>query len=375
MSDTNPNDDCPICLEALPVQTFRGTERTRILCCGKNVCATCASNLHKTTRSLVHAAATSAAAGGTGLESAMENLNRAEATLSCPMCRTKLPVTEKDRFELVKSRVDQHCNSNSTDWAWADCKLAKYYETGVGCRVDPKKALLHYTRAAKQGNDLAQHELGNIYRNGKGVQKSADEAALWYEKAATQGYAYSQHHLGDILRERNQHQEAARLFTLSAEQGNHYAQCDLAFCYEHGEGVERSLEKSLYWNKKAARQGNATAMMNYGANLFQSAQLKYGDGGIVGHSVVPEALHWARKAALLGDSDAVAMVTQLEAFADKECGSCKAPSGAIKLSRCAQCSAVSYCSKACQTSHWKAGHKWDCCNKAGEKKARPGAPS
>ena len=49
------------------------------------------------------------------------------------------------------------------------------------------------------------------------------------------------------------------------------------------------------------------------------------------------------------------------------CGNCLAPQGstsAPKLSACARCGLVSYCSKDCQRAHWKVNHKQFCVTKA-----------
>jgi hypothetical protein len=40
------------------------------------------------------------------------------------------------------------------------------------------------------------------------------------------------------------------------------------------------------------------------------------------------------------------------------CGAREAAPGAHK--RCGSCGRAAYCSRACQTAHWKAGHKRDC---------------
>jgi hypothetical protein len=53
-----------------------------------------------------------------------------------------------------------------------------------------------------------------------------------------------------------------------------------------------------------------------------------------------------------------------EAKPSKPCAQC----GELfpKLLRCARCRGVSYCSKQCQAAHWKAGHKEECKEQAGQ---------
>jgi len=51
----------------------------------------------------------------------------------------------------------------------------------------------------------------------------------------------------------------------------------------------------------------------------------------------------------------------------KSCSNCLAPEGsssAPKLSACARCGLVAYCSRDCQKAHWKANHKQHCVAKA-----------
>jgi TPR repeat protein len=47
-----------------------------------------------------------------------------------------------------------------------------------------------------------------------------------------------------------------------AECGDPEAQYKLGFSYDKGKGVDRDAEKSVYWFKKAAEQGDETAKDN-----------------------------------------------------------------------------------------------------------------
>ena len=58
--------------------------------------------------------------------------------------------------------------------------------------------------------------------------------------------------------------EAARLFSIVAEEGHAYAQANLGLMYADGKGVKKDYEKALYWFKRAAEQGNAGAIMSLG---------------------------------------------------------------------------------------------------------------
>ena len=46
-----------------------------------------------------------------------------------------------------------------------------------------------FRKAAEQGDDKAQHNLGVSYAQGQGVPQDYTEAVKWYRKAAEQGHA------------------------------------------------------------------------------------------------------------------------------------------------------------------------------------------
>ena len=64
-----------------------------------------------------------------------------------------------------------------------------------------KKAAELYERAANQGNEYAQYELGKMYEEGTGVKKDEKKAAELYEKAANQGNSKAQFQLGQMYEE------------------------------------------------------------------------------------------------------------------------------------------------------------------------------
>ena len=94
-----------------------------------------------------------------------------------------------------------------------------------------------------QGADLAtaQNELAIRYFNGTGgAVKNLQSAAYWFEK--------------------------------SANNGNKYAQYNLAWRYYQGEGVSKNYSKALYWFEKAGKQNYHKASLKAGKMLF------YGEG-------------------------------------------------------------------------------------------------
>jgi hypothetical protein len=56
------------------------------------------------------------------------------------------------------------------------------------------------------------------------------------------------------------YEEAARLYALSAEQGNAFSQFSLGYMYEKGIGVEASMERAMELYRSAAKQGDKNAI-------------------------------------------------------------------------------------------------------------------
>ena len=60
------------------------------------------------------------------------------------------------------------------------------YLNGDGTAKDQKKAMELYTKAAEQGQPVAQNNLGYIYAN---LLDDKVKAKYWFEKASENGYA------------------------------------------------------------------------------------------------------------------------------------------------------------------------------------------
>ena len=86
------------------------------------------------------------------------------------------------------------------------------------------------SKAAEQGLDKAQYNLGKMYRDGIGVDKDVVAAARAFLAAAEQGYAKAQNHIGVRL--------------------------------VRGEGIAKDEVQALMWLTLAARQGHASAREN-----------------------------------------------------------------------------------------------------------------
>ena len=177
--------------------------------------------------------------------------------------------------------------------AYAQYSLGCCYEKGEGVEKSAQEAVKWYRASADQGYASSQCRLGCCYEKGIGVEKSAQDAEKWYRKAADQGHAKAKGFLANLKDEaeakrkaeeeaalkariksivdladdyyygRNgkskDYVEAAAHYRKAADAGHAYAQYSIGWCYEKGQGVEKSVPKAGEWYRKAVEQGNANA--------------------------------------------------------------------------------------------------------------------
>ena len=118
------------------------------------------------------------------------------------------------------------------------------YEQG-----DYATALEIWTDTAKQGDAVAQYNVGVLYDEGAGVGRDVAAALDWWTKAADQGHLMAQHNLAMLLIEeggtQNLRKAAYWLKRASAEEF-YRSQYSLAKLYSEGLGVEQDINRSLY---------------------------------------------------------------------------------------------------------------------------------
>ena len=147
--------------------------------------------------------------------------------------------------------------------AMAQYNLGVCYHEGQGVEKDYSKAVEWYRKAAEQGNARAQYNLGYCYEKGLGVEQNYTKAVEWLRKAAEQGLALAQYNLGVCYHEGQgvelDYTKAVEWFRKAAAQDLALAQYNLGVCYYNGQGVEQNYTKAVEWLRKAAAQGNETA--------------------------------------------------------------------------------------------------------------------
>jgi len=129
-----------------------------------------------------------------------------------------------------------------------------------GSAANPAEAFRWLSRAAQQGQPVAQYRLGTLYERGQGVAANAATAVSWYEKAAAQGNRLAMYNLAVAMANkslgRQNMPEAARWFSKAAALGLVDAQFNLAVLYERGDGVPQSLLDAYKWYMIAAAAGD-----------------------------------------------------------------------------------------------------------------------
>ena len=116
--------------------------------------------------------------------------------------------------------------ANNDDCEFQD-SVAGTYLTEECTLIPVSRAIAKYKSSAISGNAEAQYQLGKVYYSST---SEAGEAYNWLLSAARQGHVE--------------------------------AQTDVALLYMFGIGVEKSIEKSVYWYKKAAGNGSYKAIRN-----------------------------------------------------------------------------------------------------------------
>jgi TPR repeat protein len=140
--------------------------------------------------------------------------------------------------------------------------LGYAFDCGVGVKQDLKQAIHWYKKAANKGFASAQYNLGQIYTQGKKGEPDLRQGAYWYTLAAEQGFAHAQDKLGSFYFYEGDYGQGIHWYTLAAEQGLACAQYKLGLCYYHGAVVMQNQELAVRWFRKAAEQGNPSALTN-----------------------------------------------------------------------------------------------------------------
>lgn len=137
----------------------------------------------------------------------------------------------------------------------------------------PEEALPWFKKAADQGLVHAQIRIAESYQAGQGQVQSASHALLHYARAALEGDAAGLQGLAALMKE-----SASTLqwdFSLAAAQaGSAAAQYVIGERYATGRGVEQDWRKAVEWYRRAAEQGHGDALCALGGCYAEGLGVK-----------------------------------------------------------------------------------------------------
>lgn len=143
----------------------------------------------------------------------------------------------------------------------AAAQVAMWYEQGLGEPKDPVKARSWWQQSARLGNAQASWRLAQLcQQKNDGLLVAACIDSV--EQAAKGNVIEAQRALAQWYSQKSEaSKEAITWLTKAAQAGDHSAQATLASFYAQGRGVPRNLAIAERWYAKAAKQGDAQALL------------------------------------------------------------------------------------------------------------------
>lgn len=128
-------------------------------------------------------------------------------------------------------------------------------------------------KVAETGNPVCQWQLGNEYFDGKKVHRNYGEAVKWWTKAANQGNEWAQLDLAEcyiwgkgVALDRKKGVQMLRLIIEKSKMTyfKALAMYRLSFCYFNGFGVTKNFDEGTKWLRKSAEMGFPNAQHDLG---------------------------------------------------------------------------------------------------------------
>lgn len=150
--------------------------------------------------------------------------------------------------------------------AMAQFNMGVLFDEGEEVAENDEVAVSWYKMAAEQDFAPAIMSLGEMYQKGYGVEKDFDKAMSLYQEAAVMGNVEAQLTLGIIYQSERtgpyNEELSARMFRAAADQGNVLGMTRIGAKYADGRGVERDYIQGYMWSYLAAKYGSKEAEIN-----------------------------------------------------------------------------------------------------------------
>lgn len=220
---------------------------------------------------------------------------------------------------------------NNKELVFENYQTSYHDALGIGVEPNDENATVWFTKAALQGHADAQRQLGFIHsfcfseeQDNESIywfkeaakqgcnfstymlardytyKGNIEQSIKWFEKAYTLGNKDAPYKLGKIFELKiNNHPDyetAIKWYMIAAKQHNDSeSQFRLGRMYQYGYGVEKNIDESLNWYKKAAIQNHKEACFKLGSLNLSGKIIKEDDN---------EAIKWFIKASNEGDKTA-----------------------------------------------------------------------
>lgn len=370
---------CPFCLEVIPAISSDDEKFIHMSCCGVCCHSTCYANWN------------------------LRKVMDPTISKACFYCRRRHTSDTPGDRELMNFFEELILTGGMVSKAYALGEIGDAYEKGIrGKKRNLKKALEYYEQAAEMGNHEAQARIAVYYHNGEfhewKIPKSQEKAMDLAQRAVDQGNRIAQYLLGSFLSSHDTTcstktaTRSFRLYAISAYQGDIYGVLELEKCYSEqfeilNERKNKSIQEeaetrkylllSLYWagrfwnNKKREDELPPHVLMNgmakFALNFQKAIKLWHVRScfhleSFTGYSHIPFSSSMLSMIVKVSHDESLEKPFQIYDYWKHICANCGKRGGTKEcvLKTCARCKAFSYCSKKCQVTHWKAGHKVDC---------------
>jgi uncharacterized protein len=156
----------------------------------------------------------------------------------------------------------------------------------------PSAAEAEWLAQAEAGDDEAQYRLGLLYLNGIDSPKDSGAATEKFREAANSYLNANAQTPVSSVRAAPDAGKALKWLSLSAAQGNHWAQPLLAELYRYGKGTPTNITEAIKWYETSAKDGNQWS-------AYELALINVrGEGGAP--KDVEQAVKWYEQAAEAG---------------------------------------------------------------------------
>ncbi|AFX93175.1 putative Sel1-like repeat-containing protein [Megavirus courdo11] len=158
----------------------------------------------------------------------------------------------------------------------AQYNVGRMYYKGLSTKKNIQKAIKWITKSANQNNKYGLINLSRYYEDGDGVLPDINKAIKLLEQAACQNLSKAQFYLGRIYMYTDppNYKLAFKYYQEAANQNHTNAQYWLAIFYKTGKYVSKDNQKAIYWLTLAANQGLNSAKIKLAEMYMQGTYVQ-----------------------------------------------------------------------------------------------------